>query len=145
MTDRPVRFFTAVKALIRHDGRILLLREAQSYADGTHQHFYDVPGGRINPGETWDAALRREIREECGMDVTIGRPFHVSEIRMARGIEDWQILRIFFDCTATTGHVTLGSDHDDYVWVKPADLANQAIIPSLAGVIADYLTLQGLT
>lgn len=54
-------------ALIRDgDGRVLLVRAANG-------RFY-LPGGRIEPFETPEAALQRELAEECGLKVRIGAP-----------------------------------------------------------------------
>lgn len=75
------KIFTATKAFISYEGKILILRESPQYQDGTNSGRYDVPGGRIVPGQRWDESLLREIKEETGLEVRIGRPFHVDEWR----------------------------------------------------------------
>lgn len=69
------KLFVATKAFIERDGKILILREAGKYQDGTNIGHYDVPGGRLTPGENWQVALTREVKEETDLDVTVGPPF----------------------------------------------------------------------
>jgi 8-oxo-dGTP diphosphatase len=71
---KPI-LFVATKAFIRRDKKILILRESAEYKEGTNIGRFDVPGGRISPGERFDNCLRREIKEETGLDVEIGAPF----------------------------------------------------------------------
>lgn len=56
-------------ALAREAGRILLVRNARS-AQGLAVAYWDLPGGTVEPGEAVEDALRREVAEETGLDVT---------------------------------------------------------------------------
>ena len=53
----------ATKAIIAKDGKILMTRDHRDNA------IWDLPGGRINVGESVEMGLRREIQEELGVDV----------------------------------------------------------------------------
>ncbi|MBV9026703.1 MAG: NUDIX domain-containing protein [Streptomycetaceae bacterium] len=64
----------AAKAVVLHDGRILLQR-----AHWSGQDCYFLPGGGQNPGEAFDAAARREVLEEAGLDVTPERLLWLRE------------------------------------------------------------------
>lgn len=58
-----------VAAVIERDGRFLLTRRQK----GVHlEGMWEFPGGKIDPDETHAAALRREMREELDVDVSIG-------------------------------------------------------------------------
>lgn len=74
-----IKLFTAAKALILHKGKILLLQESPKYKDGTHPGEFDVVGGRVIPGEGFENCLKREVFEEIGLQIKIGRPFFVNE------------------------------------------------------------------
>ena len=90
------KIFVATKAFIIHDGKVLLLKESSAYTDGSNVGKFDVVGGRVQPGQRFDESLIREIKEETGLHVTIGRPFFVNEWRpIVRG-EQWQIVGTFF-------------------------------------------------
>jgi 8-oxo-dGTP diphosphatase len=126
-----MRQFIATKAFIVHDGKILILRESSAYTDGTNTGRYDVPGGRLKPGEHFMDSLRREIAEETGLSVTIKAPFFVNEWRPRVKGEQWQIVGIFFLCESETNNVTLGDDHDDYQWIHPEEYEQYPLIENL--------------
>jgi 8-oxo-dGTP pyrophosphatase MutT (NUDIX family) len=52
--------------IVSNDGYILL---GKSKKGGVYQGVWVVPGGGIEPGETWEEAMRREVREEVGMEL----------------------------------------------------------------------------
>lgn len=114
----------ATKAIIEHEGKILLLREAATYGDGTQRGRWHVPGGRVELGEHFEAALRREVQEEAGLEIEIVRPILVGEWRPTIKGEPNQIVGIFFLCRTTAHEVTLSTEHDGYQWVSPFEIAN---------------------
>lgn len=59
----------AQKAFIVKDGKVLMCR-GKGFGD------FDLPGGRIHKGETPKEGLHREIKEELGVEITSGEPFH---------------------------------------------------------------------
>ncbi len=132
------KLFIATKALIVHNGKVLLLRESGSYVDGTNAGRYDLPGGRLKPGERFDEALRREVHEETGLDVTIGRPVAVNEWRPEVRGEQWQIVGVFFECQAASDTVALSEDHDAFVWIDPSQYESQPMIENLRVVFDVY-------
>jgi 8-oxo-dGTP diphosphatase len=125
------KLFVAAKAFINHGGKILILRESDRYSEGTNSGFFDVTGGRIVPGERFDACLMREVREETGLSVTMGNPFFVNEWRPNVRGEPWQIVGVFFECFADSDTVALSEDHDIYKWIDPENFADENLIPNL--------------
>ncbi|MFA5021807.1 MAG: NUDIX domain-containing protein [Patescibacteria group bacterium] len=133
------KLFVATKAFISYQGKILILRESKKYHDGSNQGKYDVVGGRIKPGQNFKDSLLREIKEETGLDVVIGKPFFVNEWRPVVDNKPWQIVGIFFNCEAKSQQITLSQDHDDYLWVDPKDYKDYNIIENLSPVFEAYL------
>lgn len=133
------KIFVAIKAFIIYQGKILIIREASSYQDGTNFGNYDVPGGRVKPGQRFDESLLREIKEETGMETKIGRPFFVNEWRPIVKDEPWQIIGTFFECFAETGNVKLSEDHDDFQWIDPADYKKYKLIKNQYPAFEAYL------
>lgn len=115
----------AAKALIVNDeGKVLILREASTYAEGTNHGKYGLPGGRLEPGEAFMEALAREVDEECGISVAVGRPVHVDEWRpVIKGVPH-QIVGMFLQCRPVTGEIRLNEEHDDYKWIRPEEADN---------------------
>jgi 8-oxo-dGTP diphosphatase len=112
----PTKQIIAARAAIVRDKKVLILRESGQYEEGTQKGKYDMPGGRIGTNETIEAALRREAKEEAGIDIEIIRPFFVGEWRPVVKGQQLQIIGIFYVCT-TNDDVLLGNDHDDFRWV----------------------------
>lgn len=105
--------------IVNEKGEVLILREAATYGDGTQKGRYHMPGGRIEAGENFEDALRREIREETGLEVDIEYPIYVGEWRpVIKGVPH-QIVATFQVCTPKNDKVTLSSEHDDFQWIKP--------------------------
>lgn len=135
-----IKIFAATKAFIVYNGKVLILRESVKYQDGGNVGRYDVPGGRVEPGQRWDESLKREIKEETGLEITIGRPFYVGEWRPVVRGEQWQIIGTFFECTAESDQVTLSDDHDKYLWIDPKGYREHNLIPNLQPAFVSYLT-----
>lgn len=137
------KLFCATKAFIIHKGKVLLLRESNTYQDGTKAGLFDVVGGRVTPGEKFDQSLLREVKEETGLAVKIGKPFFVNESwPVVRG-EQWQIIRIFFECIADSDTVQLSEDHDTFIWIDPRKYKKVKLIDNLLPVFESYLKKDG--
>jgi ADP-ribose pyrophosphatase YjhB (NUDIX family) len=134
----PAKMFVATKAFIVKDGKVLVVREASAYDVGTNAGKYDVVGGRIEPGEHYEDALHREIREEVGLEVDVVKPFAVNEWFPNVKGEQWHIVAIFFECRPTSDVITLGSDHDDYMWIDLSNIDEVQIMDNLRSVFATY-------
>ena len=96
-----MRFRVTAKGIINVDDRVLLVRKR----DGA----WDLPGGRLNPGENLKSALIREAREEIGVGVDIGDLVHIA-VRVKRCRP-----RFFFiymcSCHAPLADITLSEEH----------------------------------
>ncbi|MBP9762435.1 NUDIX domain-containing protein [Patescibacteria group bacterium] len=138
MSLAPI-LFLATKAFIEYQGKVLIVRESTTYQEGVHAGKFDLPGGRMSPGEHVEDALKREIREEAGLDVEIHEPCFVNESwPMVKG-EQWQIVRIFFRATAYTDSVQLSADHAEARWIDPASYLHEPIIENLIPAFEAYL------
>ncbi|MCF7831733.1 MAG: NUDIX domain-containing protein [Candidatus Pacebacteria bacterium] len=134
-----IKLFTAIKAFIIYDGKVLLLKESTEYTDGTNAGKFDVVGGRVNPGQRFDESLIREIQEETGLNVKIGRPFFVNEWRPVVRGEQWQIVGTFFECFAESDNVVLSKDHKEYIWIDPKEYKKYNLIDNLIPAFESYL------
>lgn len=131
--------FIACKAVIRNDeGNVLMLRESPQNPVGVHVGKLDFPGGRVEIGERWDKALRREVFEETKLEIVIGKPVAVSEWRPIVKGEEWQIIGIFFLCSLKErNEIVLSEDHSEFVWVKPSEYKKHPVMPSLVSVFEE--------
>lgn len=84
---------------------------------GKHAGFWELPGGKVEPGESPTAALQREVREELGIDVSVG-----SEIASGFAIDETRMLHVY-RCTLANMSATpipTGS-HDAIRWLMPGE------------------------
>jgi len=134
-----MKLFAATKAFVVNKNKVLILQESTKYTEGTNAGRFDVPGGRVKPGERFDEGLRREVEEETGLKIKIGKPFFVNEWRPVVGGEKWQIVASFFECKSATDKVKLSKDHTDFQWIKPKDYKKYNLIPNLDAAFTAYL------
>ena len=108
MSEHPV----SIKGVLIHDGCILLLLNERGE--------WDLPGGRPDPGEDHRAALKREVREEAGLEVEVGAALegHLFEVLPGRFVR----IEAFACALASTTDVTLSHEHEDIRWVPLAEL-----------------------
>ncbi|RJO59702.1 NUDIX domain-containing protein [Candidatus Parcubacteria bacterium] len=137
--ESKLKLFVAAKALVIYKGKILLVRESANNPVGTNTGKYDVVGGRLEPGETVQECLKREVWEETGLEIKIGKPFYVTEWRPVVKGENWQIIGIFFECFADSDQVKLSQDHDAYKWLEPIAYKAAGMIENLMPVFEAYL------
>jgi len=91
--DTPThRFQVRAAAVIRHGEQVLLHR---AEADA----FWTLPGGRVEPGEEASATVRRELREELGLDADVRRLLWVAENFFEYGGRHYHELGMYFEAT----------------------------------------------
>ncbi|MEA4897650.1 (deoxy)nucleoside triphosphate pyrophosphohydrolase [Bacillota bacterium Meth-B3] len=101
-------------AVIEREGRVLLLRRASGQS---HAGKWEFPGGKLEPGEDERACLRRELREELGIEARVLEPAGESLHRYERG----EILLRAYWTIWTAGDMRL-TVHDRARWASPAEL-----------------------
>lgn len=105
-----------VCALIEREGRVLLARRPPPKPQALKWEF---PGGKVDRGETAEAALIREIREEFGCDITIERPLP----RSRHTYDHRTIEMIPFVCRLSPGSPEPHPiEHSAVAWVRPPEL-----------------------
>jgi mutator protein MutT len=119
-------FATARVLLVNSANELLIVR--RSATDPRHAGKWDIPGGRLEPGEDVMTAAIRETEEEIG--VAVKNPqlvFGMSKTRY-EGTGTW----IFFlERVENNPKITLSNEHDDYKWVLFAGLPNYTEAPVL--------------
>jgi 8-oxo-dGTP diphosphatase len=126
----------AAVALIDTDGRILLARRPPGKPMAG---LWEFPGGKIHDGETPEAALIRELKEELAIDVTEAclAPFTFASHRY----ESFHLLMPLYVCRRWSGIVT-AQEGQEIAWVRPPRLADYAMPPAdkpLLAMIRDFL------
>lgn len=137
MSDMILR--VAAKAVIVNDqGRVLIVREADTYAEGTNIGKWGMPGGRLNVGEAFYNGLAREVHEEVGLTVEPLFPVHIDEWRPVIKDIPYQIIAMFVVCQYQGGAIQLSDEHDAYEWVSPDELSNYDLMGPETHAIKRY-------
>ncbi|MEH1014281.1 NUDIX domain-containing protein [Micromonospora sp. CPCC 206060] len=132
----------AQKAFIVRDGRVLVVQKTSQ--DPHNPGCWEVPGGRMVFGEDVDAHLRREVREETGLEVLPGQPFYIWQWVMYTSLGDQvQVVAVARECEATGEQIsTAGQEEDDHLgearWIPIEDLLSLNLIPSLRPAAAAF-------
>ncbi|GGE15642.1 NTP pyrophosphohydrolase [Gemmobacter megaterium] len=126
----------AAVALVDPDGRVLLAQrpEGKSMAG-----LWEFPGGKVEPGETPEAALVRELREELGIDTWASC---LAPLTFAsHGYEGFHLLMPLYACRRWQGTV-MPREGQRLKWVRPAQLAEYPMPPAdipLIPILRDWL------
>jgi len=119
----------AVGAVVRRGDEILLVRRGRGAAVGQ----WAIPGGRVEFGEGLKAAVAREVREETGLEVKVGRFLGWAE-RLGDDPAPYHYVILDFAAEPVGPPVEPrpGDDADAVAWVPTKDLEGYALVAGLA-------------
>ncbi len=129
----PARPLVGVGAVVWDGARVLLERRGQPPAQGS----WAIPGGLVELGETAEDAVRREVLEECGIEIAVGPILGLFQ-PIERDANDrirYHFTIIDFLATYRSGALQAGDDAADVRWVPPADLSQYALNPATREMI----------
>jgi ADP-ribose pyrophosphatase YjhB (NUDIX family) len=130
----PARPIPGVGALIIDNGRILLVERGKDPLKG----YWSLPGGAVETGELLVDALRREVREETGLEVEV---LHLLEIfeRITKsddGRTQYHFILIDYICRPIGGALEASDDASRAEWFRPEEIAGLKITKGTPEFIA---------
>ena len=117
----PIRVTAAV---IWRDGRLLL---GQRPPSGVEPGRWEFPGGKVQAGETAEAALARELEEELGIGARVG-PL-LGETILAAEVPGRPAIALAFYAAEITRGEPAPRHHQAIRWVQPAELLTLDLVP----------------
>lgn len=120
-------------------GKILFVKRSEndSFLPGS----WELPGGGVEYGENIEKTLRREIKEECGLDVEIGFPVAVGDYYIKNDKKEIQRVETIFLCKLlnSTQTVVLSHEHSEYKWVPSNKINNLELSSYMRDIINNAL------
>ena len=139
LREFPTQPVVGVGAVILDGDRVLLVKRGHEPLKGQ----WSLPGGTVELGETLEKALAREVREETGLEITIGPLVEVFDRidRASDGRITYHFVIVDFACAPAGGSLTHASDADDARWVLLSDLRAYELTEKATTVIHKSLEL----
>jgi 8-oxo-dGTP diphosphatase len=133
---RPI-LLVAAAALVDPDNRVLITRRP---AGRPMAGLWEFPGGKVETGETPEAALRRELAEELGIDVcpTCLSPFTFA----SHAYEAFHLLMPLYLCRQWDGRI-VPHEGQEIAWVRASRLTQYPMPPADEPLIAPLRDLLG--
>ncbi len=122
MTTEPI---PVVAAIIAHNDRILI---CQRRAGDTFGLKWEFPGGKVHAGETLEAALMRELREELDVEAVIGPLIEEKEFAYS---QTGRTVRLSFFRASIPPHAELKNlAFEQFLWATPPELPRYDFLPA---------------
>ena len=125
-TTKTIEVVAAV--IFDEQGRIFATQRGY----GEWKDWWEFPGGKIEPGETPQQALCREIREELDADIEVGELLRTIDY----DYPTFHLTMHCFKCRLANGHLTL-LEHEAAKWLTPSDLQSVRWLPADEEIIQD--------
>jgi ADP-ribose pyrophosphatase YjhB (NUDIX family) len=128
-------FYMAGHALIEREGKYLVTR--RSKLTSYKRLKWDIPGGIVESGETLEEAVSREVEEETGLEINIGKVVYIYANRDQVPVR--QTFQAVYLCKHKSGEVHLNPlEHDLHKWLSYGKIENLDTIDFLRELVKTY-------
>lgn len=138
----------AQKAFIINEGKLLLIKKSENAP--VEPNKWEVPGGRIKFGESVEDHIKREVKEEVGIDIEVGEPFDIWTFfyETTQNTDKIQVVAVARFCKPKSLNINF-LDHDEtdyiseYCWVPVQEVMKYDLIPNMIPTINKCIELYG--
>ena len=117
-----------VASIIHQDGKILATQRGY----GDFKGLWEFPGGKIEPGETPEEALRREIREELNIDISVEKHICIVE----HDYPNFHLTMHCYWCSIVQGELVL-NEHQSARWLEKTEWESVEWLPAYIVVVKE--------
>ena len=128
------KIYVGQKAFINKDGKVLVLRDAEDKD-------LDFPGGKYRWGGDIENELKREVTEETGLEIEIGKPFATWTAVHGNGTR--QMFLVGYLCEYKSGNVKLSDEHAEFEWVDENSYKKWKENSGYFRALKEYFKLKG--
>ena len=115
---------TSIRGIVKIDDNYLLIHRKKLQEDGTIREYYVIPGGKQENLETDEETLKREMKEEVGINIKVEDKLFSLESTYDDSVQ------IFYSCNYVSGEVGTGDGEEKYREYKEGELFKVELIPS---------------
>ncbi len=137
MKNNP--FKLVVRALIKDEkGELLILK--RSVHSRSNPGLWELPGGKVEPGEDFDHALVREIKEETGLNISLKKAIGVAQ----QDHTHRHSVHIILEVEVDSGEFKISEEHEDFKWIPIEKLNNFKLANWLDSFLQDNIQINDL-
>lgn len=122
VSEESRKTIRVVAAVVERDGRYLI---TQRRSNAVLPHLWEFPGGKVEPAETQEHALRREMRERLAVDVDVGQLISF----VSHPYEHYTVDLYLYECRLLDDTLERAAVHD-YRWVTSAEFDQYQFTPA---------------
>lgn len=122
-----------VASIIHQNGKILATQRGY----GDFKGLWEFPGGKIEPGETTEEALRREIREELNIDISVEK--HICTVE--HDYPNFHLTMHCYGCRIVQGELVL-NEHQSARWLEESEWESIEWLPADIEVVKELQKYQ---
>ena len=113
-----------VRGICEYEGKILLLQLRSKSAHDAGK--WEIPGGKVKKCEFFDAALKREYKEETGLDIKIDSLYNAIQknYTACKTGEKVKSIQIIMKVSTNSDEVVISEEHDMYGWFTKEEIKN---------------------
>lgn len=117
----PRKQIIVSSALIEKEGKFLIIQRA---THDTRPGTWETPGGGLDWGEDPEVGVKREVKEECGLEVTVVEPMKILSWTNERDGMQTHKIQLVYRCALShpDQEVVLSTEHSAYKWVDESEL-----------------------
>ena len=128
MKETPLSPVVAVGAVILKNNKVLLIKRGEEPYKG----FWSIPGGKVKFGERIKDALKREVKEETGLDIEIEKLIYILKmmVKNKKGEVLFDYLILDFLTRAIGGEIKASSDAAEIRWISLKKIDSYNLVPT---------------
>jgi 8-oxo-dGTP diphosphatase len=126
--QKPFKLSVKVLIIDANNCCLVLRRSSSSKANAGK---WDFPGGKIDPGESFEEGLIREVQEETGLSISLRGVIGAGESESPSA----RIAYLMMKAIPASGEVRLSDEHDEYLWVDCRELRTVDLCPQFHNML----------
>ena len=114
-----------VTAFIVKENKLLIVRRSKN--EFFLPEYYEMPGGKVEFGESLEDALLREVKEETGLEIKVVKPYATFSYLSDDGGRHTVDVQFIVEAVNEPDNVKISSAHDEFKWIKKEEIDNYKI------------------